>query len=144
VVVAAPDLDIGEWAGTPPVRVERVASSALSQSLAAGIRSAEAAGADAAFVFLGDMPLVPHAVAGRLADALGEAFAAVPTDGGEPGHPVLFARPAFPALAALSGDEGAGKLLRGRDDVVRVAIDDPGIRLDVDVPADLARLKARP
>jgi molybdenum cofactor cytidylyltransferase len=143
IVVAPPGFDIGHWPDAPIVEVRALASTALSQSLATGVGAAIEADADAAFVFLGDMPLVPHGVAARLADAIGTAFAAVPTDHGKPGHPVLFARAAFSALAGLAGDEGAGRLLRGRDDVVRVAIDDPGIWLDVDVPADITRLDER-
>lgn len=143
LVVASFTLAVGEWPGEPPVEVVRVTSGALSQSLAAGITAAQAAGAEAAYVFLADMPLIPLATSVSLADRLGDAYAAVPVCQGRPGHPVLFARRAFPDLLALSGDEGAGRLLRGRADVVRVPIDDPGILLDVDVPGDISRLSER-
>lgn len=143
LVVASPTLAIGEWPGEPPVEVVRVASAALSQSLAAGITAAQAAGAEAVYVFLGDMPLVPHATAATLAEGLGDAYAAVPVFEDRPGHPVLFARRAFPDLLSLSGDEGAGKLLRGQAEVVRLPVDEPGILLDVDVPGDITRLSER-
>ena len=143
IVIAAPALDIGDWPGTPEVETIRTQSAALSQSLATGIAAAQDLGADAVFVFLGDMPLVPAGVAAVLAGQLRGSYAAVPESEGRPGHPVLFAARAFADLLALRGDAGAGLLLRGRDDVVRVAIDDPGILLDVDVPGDITRLSER-
>jgi molybdenum cofactor cytidylyltransferase len=141
IVVCGPTLDIGAWPGQPPVEPVRIASTALSDSLKAGVAAAgDAAGA---FVFLGDMPLIPHAVAGRLAAALGSAYAAVPQHGAANGHPVLLSSRAFADIAQLSGDEGAGRLLRQRGDVVPVAIADDAILLDVDRAADLVRLENR-
>jgi molybdenum cofactor cytidylyltransferase len=124
-----------------PVETVRIASDALSDSLRAGI--GPAAGYDGAFIFLGDMPLVPHALAGELAARIGEGYACLPRFGGKPGHPVLLAARAFPDVLALEGDAGAGKLLRARDDVVFVDTDDEGVLLDVDCAEDLARLYAR-
>lgn len=142
IVVCGPHLAIGDWAGTPPVEALRIDSKELSQSLKAGV--AAAGEADGLFVFLGDMPLTPHGVATLLAQSLGEGFAAIPRHRGVSGHPVLLSRRAFPALAGLSGDEGAGRLLQHRDDVAFVDIADEAILLDVDSPGDLARLSARP
>ena len=60
---------------------------------------------------------------------------------GRRGHPVLFGAAWFPALRGLSGDEGARTLLRdGSIGLKTVAVDDPGIHLDVDRPEDLARV----
>lgn len=141
VVVARPGLAIGTWDGAPPVEAIRLASTALSDSLKAGI--AALAGFDGAFVFLGDMPRVPHGQAARLAAIIGTNVAAMPRFAGRPGHPVLLSAALFPALAALSGDEGAGKLLRSRPDVAFDDTTDPAIHLDVDRPDDLARLAGR-
>lgn len=138
-VVAAPGLATGDWPGAPPVEVLRLASPALSASLKAGV--AAAANFDGVFVFLGDMPLVPHDLAGELAEALGPAFAALPRQGGKPGHPVLLSAAAFPAVAALDGDQGAGRLLKARDDLAFVDCTVEGIHLDVDRPDDLDRLR---
>ena len=136
IVVAAPGLDCGD---TGRAEVLRLASDSLSASLRAGL---EAAGAcDGAFVFLGDMPLVPHGMAARLADAIGPAHAALPRFAGRPGHPVLLSPAAMAdAVAHLNGDEGMGRLLRGRADVAFVESDDPGVCADVDRPDDLDRL----
>jgi molybdenum cofactor cytidylyltransferase len=138
IVVTRPGLAMGDWPSAPAVEVVPVASTALSDSLKAGI--AAASGCDGAFVFLGDMPLVPHAIASDLAAQLGETYAARPRQGGRPGHPVLLSRRALDDIANLSGDEGAGRLLRSRDDVTLVDCHSPLIHADVDRPEDLARL----
>lgn len=136
IVVAAPGLDCGD---TGRAEVLRLASSSLSESLRAGI--AAAGHCDGAFVFLGDMPLVPHGMAARLAEAIGPAHAALPRFKGRPGHPVLLSPAAMAdAVAHLHGDEGMGRLLRGRTDVVFVESDDAGVCADVDLPDDLDRL----
>jgi molybdenum cofactor cytidylyltransferase len=127
------------------VETVRIASDALSDSLRAGIGAAARSdpALDGVFVFLGDMPLVPRALAGELAARIGDGYACLPRFEGRPGHPVLLAARAFPDVAALEGDAGAGKLLRARDDVVFVDTDDEGVLLDVDSAGDLARLSAR-
>lgn len=139
IVVAAPALDIGAWDGAPPLDVIRIRSNALSDSLKAGVAAAGDAGG--AFIFLGDMPLIPHEVAGRLADILDDHFAALPRHEGRPGHPVLLSRSAFGQIARLEGDQGAGRLLRQRGDVVFEDCSDPGILLDVDRIEDFVRLQ---
>lgn len=142
IVVCGEALAIGDWPGEPRVEALRIASTALSQSLRAGI---EAAGeADGAFVFLGDMPVIPHDVAPALIAALAGNFAAVPCHAGRNGHPVLLARQAFPEVCRLEGDEGAGRLLKPRDDVALVAVESAGIHLDIDRAEDLARLDQAP
>jgi len=56
---------------------------------------------------------------------------------------VLLAAKAFPAIAGLHGDEGAGKLLRARKDVAFLDCGDEAVLLDVDRAEDIARLEAR-
>lgn len=141
IVVARPGLDVGTWPDAPPVEVLRLDSPALAESLKTGI--AGAGDADGAFVFLGDMPAVPHGEAARLARLLGTAYAALPRHSGRPGHPVLLSARAFADIATLTGDEGAGRLLRTRGDVVFDDCPDPAIHFDVDRPEDLARLAGR-
>jgi molybdenum cofactor cytidylyltransferase len=136
IVVCPARLDLADL----PVETVRIASVALSDSLRAGI--AAAGDADGVFVFLGDMPLIPHDLAARLVAALGENFAAVPRHAGKNGHPVLLAARAFPDIARLSGDEGAGRLLKQRADVAYIDVGAETILLDVDRAEDLARLDA--
>ena len=114
-------------------------ASGMSASLKAGI-AALPTDADGAFVFLGDMPRVPHAVLPLLASALANgALAAAPTFEGRRGHPVLFARDLFTPLLALDGDEGARKVLSALGaSLADVPCSDPGVLLDVDRPGDLS------
>lgn len=145
IVVCAPDLAIGDWPGAPPVAACPIASPALSASLAAGI--AAVGDAEGAFIFLGDMPLIPSEVAHALVAAWNAAarapFAAAPRHQGRIGHPVLFGRRAFAALAALDGDRGAGQLLRDRDDIACVDWPTDAIHHDIDRREDLAQLEKR-
>lgn len=139
IVIATPTLDIGAWDTPLPLDIIRIRSSALSDSLKAGIAAAR--DAEGAFIFLGDMPLIPHEVAGRLAAVLKHHFAAIPRHAGRPGHPVLLSRCAFGQIARLEGDQGAGKLLRQRSDVAFEECSDPGVLLDVDRVEDIRRLQ---
>lgn len=109
-------------------------------SLRAGVAAAEASGADAVVVLLGDQPrIAPDAIARVAAAADRGASAARATFAGVPGHPVLLARELFPAVAALRGDGGARELLR-RVDALSVPCG-PEAVADVDTPAALAALQ---
>jgi molybdenum cofactor cytidylyltransferase len=112
----------------------------LSVSLRAGI-AALPPSATGAFVFLGDMPGVPHGVAGRLAKALegSPALAAAPAFRGRRGHPVLLRKDLFPLLGQLRGDRGAGGLLGTLGEgLLQVEVPDEGVLRDIDRPEDLA------
>jgi molybdenum cofactor cytidylyltransferase len=61
---------------------------------------------------------------------------------GRNGAPALFLREHFPALAALTGEEGARALLNGNLALV-TAVDLPALALDLDTPADYAALGNR-
>jgi molybdenum cofactor cytidylyltransferase len=59
---------------------------------------------------------------------------------GQVGVPALFSQQHFPALAALTGEQGARVLLQqGGDDVA--AVDMPPLALDLDTPEDVRRLR---
>ncbi len=138
VVVTRAGLDIGEWPGAPKVTGLEIESDALSISLRAGVEAAQ--DMDGVFVFLGDMPRVPHEVAGQLAAVLGDNYAAIPRCDGRTGHPVLLSARSFADVAGLAGDAGAGRLLKARGDIAYADCQDPGVLLDVDRPEDLAGL----
>jgi molybdenum cofactor cytidylyltransferase len=110
----------------------------LSASIAAGVASlpGDAAGV---FIYLGDMPRVPTEVAARMAEALASGALAVATMyDGRRGHPVLFGKALWPELQALTGDKGAGELLRGLGDrLAIVQAPHDGVLFDVDRRADL-------
>lgn len=106
----------------------------LSSSLKAGL-AALLPECEGALILLGDMPLIrPETLRALVAAAQDNpAFAAiVPTHQGEWGHPVLLKRVMFGEIAALSGDQGARALLRSRQDVLALEVDDPGILMDFD------------
>ncbi|MGD9099038.1 MAG: selenium cofactor biosynthesis protein YqeC [Anaerolineae bacterium] len=59
---------------------------------------------------------------------------------GQRGNPVLLDRDTFPALQRLTGDVGARPVIMAyarAGDVERVAVEEPGVLLDVDSPQDL-------
>lgn len=57
------------------------------------------------------------------------------------GHPILLASRLRPEVMALGPDQPLRDLVRARE-VLEVPVDDEGILLDVDLPADLARAAA--
>ena len=124
----------------PRARIVHAADHAegMGASLRAGIASLPDDAA-AVFVFLGDMPRVPHAVLSALAEALAKgAPAAAPVFDGRRGNPVLLSRELFLDLLALQGDEGARRILQSLGDrLASVEAPDDGVLFDVDQPSDL-------
>lgn len=107
----------------------------MAESLKAGVRAAPA-GWDALLVLLGDMPGVRPDTLSALAAALARgADAVAPVHAGQRGNPAGFARRLWPELLRLEGDRGARGLLAALP-VTQVAVDDPGVLLDYDKPAD--------
>ncbi|WP_338770523.1 nucleotidyltransferase family protein [Massilia sp. METH4] len=107
----------------------------MAASLVHALR--HAAEAQGWIVALGDMPHVRPTTIAALVRAVEEgADIAVPVYENERGNPVAFGRRHLPQLLALSGDRGARGIVR--DNIVNeVAVDDPGILLDIDTPPDL-------
>lgn len=110
----------------------------LGASLAAGI--SQRAGSTGWLIALADMPLVTPRTVHAVAEALAAgALLAAPVQAGRRGHPVGFAAGLREELLALSGDTGARAVIeRHARDLVEVPVEDRGIHVDVDVPADLA------
>jgi molybdenum cofactor cytidylyltransferase len=128
---------------TPTVRVVHNPEFLLGQisSLRAAIREM-APDVDAALVHLADHPLVQPATFRAVADKFDPMGASIliVRHGGHRGHPVLFAKAAFPELLAAPDDQGARFVVNadpGR--VAYVDVDDPGVGLDLDTPEDLKR-----
>lgn len=119
------------------VLVNPDAEAGLGTSVAAAAREAQRSGADRLLLLLADMPLVCADYLARIAAA--PAPAATRHPDGRPGVPALFAAKDFAALAALSGDRGAGAVLSGTDGVT--LLEPPADLLsDVDTLQDLARV----
>ena len=96
--------------------------------------------ATAVAVMLGDMPWIQPATCQALGHAASASRIVRPRHTGQAGHPVLFGRQFWPELAHLRGDRGAREVLKTHADSCDfIDVDDPGIVLDIDVPADLDR-----
>lgn len=123
-------------------RLRLVEAADWNEGMAASLRTGVAAlpaSAQAAVIFLGDMPLVPASLADRLLGAImAGAPAAIIRSPQGPAHPVAFDVTLFPDLLRLRGDRGARSVLAALGD--RVAVIDcnhPGVVFDVDEPQDL-------
>jgi molybdenum cofactor cytidylyltransferase len=119
----------------------------FAEGLATSVRTGIAAvlDFDAAFICLGDMPLVRASDMQRMMAAFdveeGRTLIA-PALGRKLGNPVLWGQEHFSALMALQGDRGARSLLEAqRDAIVEIAVEHEGIMLDADTPEALALIR---
>ncbi|MCC0804693.1 nucleotidyltransferase family protein [Methylobacterium sp. W2] len=111
----------------------------LSTSLRCGLDAVPEA--SAVIVMLGDMPRIRPSHLASLVEAFLAAdpapAAIVPVHRGVRGNPVLLHRPLLAHdLASLTGDQGAGRLLAARTDVVELEMD-AAVTLDIDTQAAL-------
>ncbi len=118
------------------------ANKGMAHSLANGIK--EAKDWDAALIALGDMPyLQPGTIKGLLNSFQHHRQSCspiiLPIYQNKPGHPVIFARAYFDEIEQLTGDNGAKAIIEAHPDAVfRIEVDDPGVRKDIDTPADIS------
>ena len=119
--------------------VEDAGHPGMGDSIAAGVRAT--AHAEGWLVLPGDLPLIAPASLHAVAEALQHACVVLPMHRGTRGHPVGFAREHGPALQALTGAEGAASIVRAAQPL-KLEIADPGIVMDIDTVADLARAEA--
>lgn len=116
--------------------------SGIASSLKAGL-AALPQSALAAFILLGDMPLVSAELLHILVQALRDnpdADAIVPVHQGQRGNPVLLTRSLFDEAQKLKGDEGARRLLlKDSLNVVQVEAD-ISAAVDIDTPDALKQL----
>ncbi|AVU75684.1 Molybdenum cofactor cytidylyltransferase [Pseudomonas sp. E141] len=109
-------------------------SPGLGDSIAAGVQACP--DLDGWLIVLGDMPFILPSSIEQVVAQISEEGISVPVLAGEYGHPVGFGRAFGPQLMALTADRGAKGLFTGAR-VVEVAVDDPGVVWDVDVPEAL-------
>jgi len=89
----------------------------------------------AAAVWLGDMAWIGASTCRQLARQARRDTILRPVYQGQPGHPVIFGRDLWPALCSLSGDDGAREVLKANPNACRtLAVDDPGVVMDLDEP----------
>jgi CTP:molybdopterin cytidylyltransferase MocA len=104
-------------------------------------------GAAAVLMHLADHPLVKRSTFERVVAEFrcGSGAIVIARNAGKRGHPVLFARSVFGELMEAPEDEGARAVVaRDPSRVVYVDVDDPGVNLDLDTPADLLRAGLMP
>ena len=125
------------------VVLPEVGSSASNAALATlGMGYSIAAGVGARpdargwLILPGDMPLVRPASMLAVARQLDHHPVAYAQHKGRRGHPVAFSAELYSELTALSGDEGARRLI-ARYPAMGVELDDAGVLVDVDTQADL-------
>lgn len=97
---------------------------------------------DAALITLCDQPAFSAATIERLVAeqrATGRSIVAARYSGRQ-GAPALFAKEHFPALVALTGEEGARAMLNGDASII-APVDLPELAFDLDTPADYAALR---
>jgi molybdenum cofactor cytidylyltransferase len=113
----------------------------LSRSLRAALAVVPPAW-DAAFVCLGDMPLISAGLLRDMSKAAQRDTITIPTFVGKKGNPVLWGQDFFPELQILDGDSGGRQLFARFHEKIRLhPAPDESILLDLDTEADLATLK---
>jgi len=113
------------------------ADEGMGASLASAVRATSHV--DGWVIALADMPFIrPPTIAKIAASLAAGAAIAAPAWRGERGHPVGLSARFRPQLEALHGDEGARALLKKNAGLIElIEVDDPGVRRDIDTPADL-------
>jgi molybdenum cofactor cytidylyltransferase len=110
----------------------------MGASIAAGVgASPDSSGW---LVLPGDMPMIQPTTVVAVANALDHHPIAFAQYRSRRGHPVGFAAELYPELTALSGDEGARRII-ARYPAFPVELDDPGILVDIDTEHDLEALR---
>jgi molybdenum cofactor cytidylyltransferase len=123
----------------PDVGAPGVEGLGMGTSIAAGVTARPDAGGW--LILPGDMPMVQSATLHAVAKQLDHHAVVYAQHHGRRGHPVGFGAELYSELAALSGDEGARRLV-ARYPAFGVEVDDPGVLIDVDTEADLALVRS--
>jgi molybdenum cofactor cytidylyltransferase len=104
--------------------------------------------ADSLLIMPADLPLLRIESIRRVGAFAASDRIVIPYCGARRGHPVAFGRAYWPALSALSGDEGARSVIAAAstENIELLELDDEGIYLDADTPECMAGLlkKLRP
>jgi molybdenum cofactor cytidylyltransferase len=106
----------------------------MGDSIAAGVSAR--ADSPGWLLLPADMPRVKPSTLQAVAQALQGHAVAFAQHQGRRGHPVAFSPELYSELAALTGDEGARRLV-ARYPSFAVEVDDPGVLIDIDTSEDL-------
>ena len=110
----------------------------MGYSIAAGVGARP--DADGWLILPGDMPRVQPETLQRVARELAAHAVVFAQYKGRRGHPVGFSGELYSELVALTGDEGARRVI-ARYPAFALNVDDPGVLVDVDTVADLDSLR---
>jgi len=110
--------------------------SGMFSSVKRGIREV---GADRFFIIPGDQPVVRTDTFRKLLEIDDDIV--IPRYDGKKGHPVLFKSQLIPGIQAMPDTANLRDFIH-RQQAAVLDVDDPGIGLDVDNPADYAKIKA--
>jgi molybdenum cofactor cytidylyltransferase len=110
----------------------------MGHSIASGVSARANAGGW--LILPADMPLVRPATLAAVAAQLEHHPVVCAHYKGRRGHPVGFSAELYSELATLAGDEGARRLV-ARYPALGLELNDPGVLVDVDTEADLARVR---
>jgi molybdenum cofactor cytidylyltransferase len=131
--VAARDVVI-----VPEVGAAGAVGQGMGHSIAAGVSARP--DASGWLILPGDMPQVQAATLQAVAAQLAQHAVVYAQYKGRRGHPVGFSSELYSELVALTGDEGARRLI-ARYPAHALSVDDPGVLVDVDTLADLDTLR---
>jgi molybdenum cofactor cytidylyltransferase len=106
----------------------------MGDSIAAGV--AARSGSPGWLLLPADMPRVKPSTLQAVAQSLSSHSVAFAQHQGRRGHPVGFSAEMYSELSALTGDEGARRLV-ARYPSFAVEVDDPGVLIDIDTRKDL-------
>ena len=110
----------------------------MGYSIAVGVGARPDAGGW--LILPGDMPRVQPETLQRVARELAAHAVVFAQYKGRRGHPVGFSGELYSELIALTGDEGARRVI-ARYPAFALNVDDPGVLVDVDTVADLDSLR---
>jgi molybdenum cofactor cytidylyltransferase len=123
----------------PEVGSAGQAALGMGHSIAAGVSARPHA--MGWLVLPGDMPLVRPATLQAVAKQLAQHAVVYAQHKGRRGHPVGFAAELYSELVALTGDEGARRLV-ARYPALGLEVDDAGVLVDIDTDEDLEKVRA--
>ena len=140
ILITAPGADLSSVVSLADPRVRRVQNPDPARGMFSSIQCGlESAAGGPLIVLPADMPFVRSAtIAAVVAECEQSQQIVMPSYGGKRGHPVAFPASLRSALLAASA-ESTLKLALSSTGVahVEIAVDDPGVLRDVDVPSDL-------
>jgi molybdenum cofactor cytidylyltransferase len=116
----------------------------IGTSLGAGLAALDPA-INAALILLADQPFVRPATLERICGEYRRSHAqiVIPLYHGFRGNPVLLDRSVFPEVMALGGDVGCRAIFGNHlEEIVKLPVDDVGILLDIDSPADFDKFQS--